>query len=155
MATYNKSQKQRHLEIIKDFLIYLNQRSKSMILKGGVALLLSYNLPRFYEDINPDGSDSEYFNIIKDYIESRKYSYRVQVDTNIVKRLFINYGDPDRLLKIESFNRLRYITNNETINSLGKRTYTIGELAVQKSRAYKDRDRKRDIFDVAFIVEKY
>ena len=84
---FKMSWKKLHYEVIKDFLIYLNQKSEGYILKGGTALMLLYKLDRFSEDIDLDGTNKNILkNILNEYCKKKGYYFRVAKDTDTVLR---------------------------------------------------------------------
>ncbi len=149
--------------VIRTFLEYLNGHTDRYVLKGGTALYLCYNLDRFSEDIDLDGSRDRYGlddraeNIVRAYCDSFGYTYRIAKDTPSVKRFFIHYQEEDAIktpLKVE-------ISYRERINSFvptvidGIRTYDLNTLFAMKKGAYESRDTLRDLYDVSFLCATY
>lgn len=144
----------KHLEIIKQFLEYINKKTDNFILKGGTSLLMCYKLDRFSEDIDLDSNDLSFFNYIDEFCKKYNYTYRNAKDTNVVKRCILNYGE-DKKLKIEvSYRDLNLnkidITKINDIN-----VYNINKLCILKSSAYSGRDKLRDLYDLCFIINNY
>lgn len=148
--------RKHHGEIIKEFLIYLNKRTDSFILKGGTSLMMCYNLNRFSEDIDLDGTHSKQIkSIISNFCQTGGYSYRVAKDTDTVKRFMINYGNAQKPLKIEISYRRKNISQDEYTKINGITVYNINNLCMMKVNAYSARDKIRDLFDLVFICNKY
>ena len=87
-----------HLEIMKDFVQFINNKSSKFILKGGTSLMLYYNLDRFSEDLDFDSTDTKFFVYVNEFVRqySKKYvglTYRNAKDTDTVKRALIHYGN--------------------------------------------------------------
>lgn len=145
----------RHLQVISEFMVYLNHRSKLYILKGGTALMLCYNLTRFSEDIDLDGFAQDINDIVDEFCNLHKFTYRIAKNTKTVKRFMVHYGE-DKPLKIEVSYRLKsndIFSETNTIN--GVLVYTVQRLMHLKLGAYEGRDKIRDLFDVVFIGTHY
>jgi predicted nucleotidyltransferase component of viral defense system len=149
-----------HGEVIKDFLLYLNTKSNKFVLKGGTSLMMCYNLTRFSEDIDLDGSDKNtFFSIIDCFVNdfSQKYNginYRRAKDTDTVKRVFIHYGG-DKPLKVEVSYRKKTIDINDCCILNGILVYNIDAIMFMKLNAFNSRDKIRDLYDVTFIYLNY
>ena len=55
-----------HGKVLKAFVLALNKKSNSYILKGGTSLMLCYGLTRFSEDIDLDA-----YHISKGFLSSK------------------------------------------------------------------------------------
>ena len=135
----------QHGEEIKHFVHYLKSISNDYILKGGTALALCYGLDRFSEDIDLDAKNKGIIPIIEAYCIKNKYSLRVSKDTHIGERCFINYGNDERPLKIETSHRRKDIPADELNIVNGILTYKIDPLCIMKTNAYLNRDRTRSL----------
>ena len=149
--------KENHLQVINEFLESINKDTDQFILKGGTALLTCYQLDRFSEDIDFDSrSKQNIISLIDQFSKQNGYSYRVGKDTNTVKRTFIDYGNAEHKLKVETSYRQKKIIDEEDYTRInGISVYTIDRLFQQKCDAYLGRDRIRDIYDLCYIYENY
>lgn len=148
--------REKHFDIIKEFLKFLNKNSEEFILKGGTALLTCYGLDRFSEDIDLDAiSKRNIEKIIEEFCRMNLYTYRMVKDTDTTKRFFITYNDTGRSLKIEVSYRRNKIDFSEyqRINEI--LVYNINELCLMKANAYTGRDKIRDLYDICFICNNY
>jgi len=148
--------REKHFDIIKEFLKFLNKNSQEFILKGGTALLTCYGLDRFSEDIDLDATSKRNIEkIIEEFCRKNSYTYRVVKDTDTTKRFFLTYDDTGRSLKIEVSYRRNNIESSEfqKINEI--LVYNINELCLMKANAYTGRDKIRDLYDICFICNNY
>ncbi len=67
--------KQTHLKVIKDFLIFLNKRTNAFVLKGGTGLSVCYDLDRFSEDLDFDTNRSDITSIVKSFCKIYGYKF--------------------------------------------------------------------------------
>lgn len=144
------------VEIINEFLHYLNKRSSDYILKGDTSLITCYGLESFSDYIELDCVRSVNIkNIIGDFCNIRGYTYRVAKDTNTVKKFMINY-DNDRIpLIVEVSYRKRIIEQDEYIRIKGITVYNIDDICRMKMYAYISGDKIRDLYDLSFICKNY
>ena len=145
----------KHKSVIEDFLNFLNSRTDNFVLKGGTGLMECYGLSRMSEDIDLDGKEKDIANYVEIFCKDRGYTFRISKDTDTVKRYFINYGNVGKPLKIEASFRRQSIPENEIKKINGITVYDINTIAVMKAGAYSSRDKLRDMFDVAFIVNTF
>jgi predicted nucleotidyltransferase component of viral defense system len=145
----------RHGEAITDFIAFLNRDNKDYVLKGGAALSTCYELDRFSEDVDLDGTERRLIEVIQAFCGYNGYDYRVAKDTNTVQRCMINYGNAERPLKVETSYRRLSIAADEITRVSGILVYKIEPLCVMKINAYTGRDRIRDLYDLAFICNRY
>lgn len=138
----------RHLEVITDFVRYLNSKSDRFVLKGGTALLLCYGLNRFSEDIDLNGFGAGLAILVKSFCTHYSYTYRVAKSTKQVERYMINYGG-SKPLKVESSFRDKLMEDTVIVD--GILVYSINSLCVMKLTAYNNRDKLRDLYDIVFI----
>jgi hypothetical protein len=147
----------QHGETIISFLDYLNRQTDGFILKGGIALLACYELDRFSEDIDLDSKSQGTMiePVISAFCKNGSYSYRTAKDTDLVKRYMVHYGNIGKPLKIEVSFRRSIIDENEYTNINGFIVYTLESLCCQKSIAYNNRDKIRDLYDLCFICKRW
>ena len=156
MSNLTPEQMKKHVEVMQDFLRFLNLKTNNYVLKGGTALLFGYKLDRFSEDLDFDSVDPRTFKDVLDkYCRLRGYSYTTKKDTETVKRYMLQYDATVPALKMEISFRSKEIPLGWTTYIDGMKVYTIDALAQKKALAYNGRDRIRDLYDVSFIVNKY
>jgi predicted nucleotidyltransferase component of viral defense system len=149
------------LNITKD----ISRNTKAgLVLKGGTALLLCYNLPRYSTDLDYDGFS---YNLdlsknIEDGVKKSNLKVKeiiTKKDTDTVKRYMLHCEEaPFDPLKIEiSFRNMDYLINNKDCFSAinGINVYSINHLADFKANAFLERTTARDIYDLAFLLKKY
>lgn len=150
-----------HGEAVRAVLRGINSASDNpFILKGGTALMECYGLDRFCEDIDVDAaranvSSSRFFGAIESVCTKEGYAWRKAKATAAVCRAFIDYGDGERPLKVELSLRRPIVEAERTSVVDGILAYTISELCKQACAALMSRDGVCDLFDVAFIAERY
>lgn len=144
-----------HKKVILDVLRALNKETDAFILKGGTALMTCYKLDRFSEDIDLDSTHKRMKEFIRRYSVQRKYDFRIAKDTPSVQRFFVNYGNVEKPLKIETSFRNHQIPEEFVTNVNGIEVYTIDRLAQLKASAYQNRDKIRDLYDLCFICNKH
>ena len=145
----------KHGKVIDNFLADLSTIQKNaFVLKGGTALLKCYGLDRFSEDISLDGIKKNIIEFIDKFCRKNGYEYKIVADTDIVKRVFINYGG-DKPLKVEVSYRKRNIPKEHYVNINGINVYTIDILCLMKINAYMSRDKLRDLYDLCYIGDRY
>ncbi|WEV72928.1 nucleotidyl transferase AbiEii/AbiGii toxin family protein [Bifidobacterium sp. ESL0790] len=150
-----------HRAAIDNILRSLNApESNPFILKGGTALMACYGLDRFSEDIDLDGEranipSSRFFGAVETACRKHGYSWRKAKDTPAMRRAFVDYGNPERPLKIEASFRRKQVPATETTMINGIRVYTISRLCELKVGAYLNRDKIRDLYDITFIADHY
>lgn len=146
-----------HLDVIRDFLFFLNSRSNQFVLKGGTSLLLFYSLDRFSEDIDLDGFGNGFVNIVNEFADSRPYivSKRIPKDTDTVKRAFIHYKGGTKPLKIEVSYRKKILRKESYKKINNVLVYSINDIFRMKINAYNSRDKVRDLYDLCFIYKYY
>ena len=133
--------------------------SLPLALKGGTALLLCYGLDRFSEDIDLDGRKKLNLQSRLGAVLSNvttEHDIRIVKDTDTVQRIKIRYKTPVATgnLKIE----VSYRTGFDEVDLAeinGIKTYKIPRLIEQKLRALEGRTTARDLYDVAFLAERY
>ena len=155
MVNLTKTQNEQKLEMYS-FLVFLNRHSNQYILKGGTALMFAYNLNRFSEDIDLDGTNKEKIKeIIDKYCKIYGKTYNIKKDTDTVFRVMLKYNEKKDPLKIEVSFRAGFIPEDAYQKTIGVAVYNINNLANMKAMAYMGRNRLRDLFDITFIVNNY
>ena len=133
---------------------------KPLILKGGTALMLAYNLDRYSEDIDYD-SDTK-IDLAK-HLESIMQKTRMQYEivtkkqTDTTSRVSVKYTTGKAkgiLLKIEVKNN-RQISSDDISNHPGFLVYTVNKICEQKLHASSERIKARDFYDLGFIAGHY
>lgn len=157
MQQYQKDR----LELIKEILPLLGD---NYILKGGTALKLYYGLDRYSDDIDLD-SVSGYMNIknhLSKHKDFNKWEVQHKKSTDTVSRFMIDYKATNHNgaypLKIEISSRNKNLLSNklleyQKINDVN--VYSLKELINQKINAYSNRDKIRDFYDIAFLLENH
>jgi len=130
--------------------------SKDIIFKGGSSLLFVYGLDRFSEDLD---FDSLYPISIKSVINTLKplnfTDANIKKDTDTTKRAILNFEN-NISIKLEISNRDKDIDLEDTKNLINNmRVYTINKIVNLKLDAMANRTTARDLYDIAFIVDKY
>ncbi len=133
-----------------------------MVLKGGTALRLCYNLNRFSEmldfdcakALNLESTIKEIFaQLGKNKSHLRNPTIDVTKDTKTVRRYRINYGDGINL-KLDT--SLRGTPDDNHLTELnGILTYKIDQLIKQKLNALNSRTAARDLHDVIYLYEHF
>lgn len=147
--------KAEHIKTIQSFLSFINLQSTNFVLKGDTALSACYNFNRFSEDINLNSTDKNFTSFVDEYCKHNNYEYCVDKDTSLMKRCFINYGNAEKLLKVEVSYRRKEILQNETTVINGIRVYNIDNLCAMKTTAYSSKGKLNDLYDICFICNNY
>ena len=151
-----------HLEVMTAICHAFNKKGLPMVLKGGTALKLCYDLDRFSEDLdfdcakalNLETSIKEVFTYLgktKPHLRNPKID--LKKDTDTVRRYRIIYNN-DKNLKLETSLR-DAPADNDLINKNGILTYKINRLIQQKISALNGRTAARDLHDVIYLYENY
>lgn len=150
----NYKDKERHLTLIRDVISHLFSTSASsdLVLKGGTALLLYYDLKRFSEDIDLDATSVNIGNILKRYASKKGYTLRITKNSDLVKRYMIDY-DEGASLKIEVSYRQTRFRESDINEFSGVRVYTLDKILKLKIVAFlsNNRNKIRDLYDIAHI----
>lgn len=146
---------ERRIKIIKNILPQLGE---NFILKGGTALTLFYNCPRFSEDIDLD-SKTNNMNFLNHLKIDQKWQVNIKKDTNTVFRAMIDYGDKKNggnyPLKIEVSSRNKNFIGDkdyEYSKINGIYVYNLDVIAKMKVQAFLSRTKARDIFDIGYLL---
>jgi len=159
--TLNDAQAE-HLEVMTAVCLSFYKKGLPMVLKGGTALRLCYNLDRFSEDLDFDCAKALNLNsAIKEIFTQlgkikphlRNPTIDITKDTNTVRRYRITYGDGVSL-KLET--SLRGTPDDNHLTELnGILTYKIDQLIKQKFGALNGRTAARDLHDVIYLYENF
>ena len=153
-----KESKEKHEKVIHEFLKSLNNTTDNYVLKGGTALMECYDLDRFSEDVDLDSGDHGTISkVVDDFCEKNGYQFRIAKDTQTVQRYMIHYDDAygHKPLKVEISYRNGYVEPSIQHKVDGVRVYNINMMCMFKANAYAQRDKLRDLYDLAFIITKY
>lgn len=146
---------EKHREVEEGFLDFLGQDAP-FVLKGGTSLMLCYGLDRFSEDLDFDAASlsAQLERYAKPFAERNGYNYYLKNNTPTTQRCTIHYGG-EKPLKIEvSYRRGRIPPSTIDIVNETK-VHTLETLARMKLGAYMARDRIRDLYDVAWLVNEH
>jgi hypothetical protein len=128
-----------------------------MVLKGGTALLLAYQLDRFSEDLDFDSDkkihlENRIFNAASKHAKVKRIDILKNTPTVSRYRLLYETSHGTARLKIEtSFRSIP--TESQMIN--GIKVYPIETLIKQKLNAFENRTRARDLYDINFLAKKF
>ena len=153
------SLEKKHIEFMAE--IARSLVGAPMVLKGGAALILAYGLDRYSDDLDFDSSVS--LNLDKKIKSSAKNqnitvnSIVLKKDTETTKRYIVTYQSKEgkARLKIETSFRDAEIEIDTVTIIDGIKTYKAGMLVGQKLHASENRDKVRDLYDIAFLVNNY
>lgn len=142
----------------------LSELGDEYILKGGTALMFFYGLNRFSEDIDLDarGSLEKVEKVLQKTITENQWQYRVTKNTDIVFRMMIDYGGKNDLgnypLKLEVSGRNKKMINGNVLKVRKIKdvsVYDLSVLASMKLLAFAKREKIRDFYDIAFLVNRH
>ena len=157
-----EEQQVEHTEVMANLCKAFKKKSLPLVLKGGTALKLCYDITRFSEDLDFDCIKAlNLETTIKDVFAHlgkakphlRNPEISITKDTQTVRRYRIVYNK-DKNLKLEiSF---RGMPDDEDVVEInGILTYKIERLIRQKLGALYGRTAARDLHDVIYLYEKY
>jgi len=154
-----KNWKEDRLKIIKEILPALGD---NFYLKGGTALLFYYGLDRFSEDIDLDSTSTNMDITGKlKRLNHKDWNLSIKKNTETVFRVMVNYGatnqNGDYPLKIEISSRNKNLLREKFFkceNFDGVNVYSLDEILKMKIRAFDQRDKIRDFYDLAFYLKK-
>ena len=151
-----------HLEVMTAICHAFRKKGLPMVLKGGTALKLCYELDRFSEDLdfdcakalNLETSIKEVFSDLgKAKPHLRNPTLSLKKNTETVRRYRITYNG-DKNLKLET--SLRDAPDEkDLIEKHGILTYKINRLINHKISALNGRTAARDLHDVIYLYENY
>ncbi|MBQ7262088.1 MAG: nucleotidyl transferase AbiEii/AbiGii toxin family protein [Synergistaceae bacterium] len=133
-------------------------------MKGGTALLLTRGLDRFSEDMDFDLSPGSVADLEASIRKAAKKvgididRINIKKDTATTKRYMVHYDvastEDVTPLKIEC--SMRHPIDHRSVEMIdGIRTYSISRMMDLKTDAFTHRTRGRDIYDLAFLMERY
>ncbi len=116
--------------------------------------MLYYKLDRFSEDLDFDSPYPISVNSLRGILK-KVGEISVRKDTDTVKRLLLKPFNKSFSIKVEISLR-GYKPVDETVR-IGERLklYSVNDLCLQKLSALVDRGKARDLYDLAFLVEKW
>jgi len=155
MKDFTPAQKQ-HMRVMQ--AIARNVINTPMVLKGGTALLLCYGLDRFSEDLDFDCEKRINLETrIKVAVTNLAFVQDIKVakaGDNVTRYKVIFSGPTEFGLKIETSHREKANPADITVID-GIKVYKLEILAHMKLQALQNRTTSRDLYDVAFIAQKY
>lgn len=147
------------VQILKD--IYSDRELANLLgFKGGTALMMFYDLPRFSIDLDFDLLNPDKEKIVFEKVRKIILSYGSIHDEAIKfygPLLVLDYGVDERKLKVEISNRV-FDNRYETRNYLGisMQVMVVSDMFAHKLCALLDRNSStnRDIFDLWFFLQR-
>ena len=133
---------------------------KPLVLKGGTALILAYNLDRYSEDIDYDSNTRvELTDALEKIMRATRMEYNIVTKTHTAttSRSIIHYSTgrvKDQILKVEIKNNLR-ISFDEVNKAHGFSVYSINTLCRGKLRTTSKRIKPRDFYDLGYIAKRF
>ena len=154
---------QERIRIMREISLEMS-KSGPAVLKGGTSLLLVRGLARFSEDLDfdlPPGTIGDLRSPIEKVMQSLSIAVsniNTKKDTPTTRRYMLHYksavSGEASCLKIEF--SMRNTINPDDVEIIEDlRVYRIAKLADLKADAFIARDRGRDTYDVAFLLEHY
>ena len=148
---------QLHVRIMREVLCAVQETP--LVLKGGTALLLCYGLDRFSEDLDFDAPkklnlESRIEHALRPITQQLRITRTKDTDT--VQRYRIEYecAAVQSRLKVEVSCR-DAVADADVLVREAVRTYRIGRLIEQKTRAMENRTTARDLYDVHFLATHF
>lgn len=153
---FNQKEKESHAGLMLLILKKIQQNNIPLVLKGGTALMLEYNLSRFSEDIDLDSAHSSKKPRIDSILKSISgiTSFSIKKQTETTRRYSVLYGD-DKRLKIEISYREIADKNDFKQSELGFLVYKPQKLIEQKLNALEQRTAARDLHDIIFLLTQH
>jgi len=159
---YTEEQQKDHELVMQTICESFLKKKLPMVLKGGTALKLCYDLDRFSEDLDFDSAkplklessiEDVFSQLGKGQPKFRKPEISLTKKTETVRRYRVTYADNVNL-KIET--SLRGTPDDKDITEInGILTYKISVLIKQKLSALQGRTTARDLHDVIYLYETY
>ena len=148
-----------HNQLIKT--IVNNLGDTPLILKGGTALMLAYNMDRYSEDIDYDSNtkldlESLLHTIMQDNTRMN-FTLNTKKDTDTTSRVLIHYSTEkisSGILKVEIKNNI-HLEAEEIHNAPGFFVYSIDRLCQDKIETSRERIKPRDFYDLGYIANRY
>lgn len=164
--------------IVREYweIVILKELSQSLIntaiiFKGGTALRLSYNSPRFSEDLDFDLSekiifskfekviydiDAKYSEITLKDIAKKYYTFIAQFsirEPNLLKNFSIKIEISTRNIRKKDYAEPRILISPVTDIQVLINTAKIESIETEKKQAIKTRKQSRDLFDLWYIAQ--
>lgn len=147
------------VQILKD--IYSDRElANSLGFKGGTALMMFYDLPRFSIDLDFDLLNKDKEKLVYEKVRKIILSYgsiHDEASKFFGPLLVLDYGLDERKLKVEISNRM-FGSSYEIRNYLGinMQVMVVADMFAHKLCALLDRDSStnRDIFDIWFFLQR-
>lgn len=162
LMEYTEEQQKDHELVMQTICESFLKKKLPMVLKGGTALKLCYDLDRFSEDLDFDSAkplklessiEEVFSHLGKGQSKFRKPEISLTKETKTVRRYRVTYADNVNL-KIET--SLRGTPDDQDITEInGILTYKISVLIKQKLSALHGRTTARDLHDVIYLYETY
>ncbi len=159
---WTEKEQQEHTLVMASICQSFRENALPMVLKGGTALKLCYNLDRFSEDLDFDSVkplnlqtpiNKVFAQLGKSRPHLRNPEITITKDTATVRRYRILYGG-DKRLKLET--SFRHQPSDDALTEVnGILTYKISYLIQQKLKAFTGRTAARDLHDVVYLYEHY
>ncbi len=134
---------------------------KPLVLKGGTALMLAYDLDRYSEDIDYDSNTKiDLPSCLNDVMSNHtrmRYEIATKKHTDTTSRVYITYSTEktkDVTLKVETKNN-RHLSVDDIRSEPGFKVYTIDKICQHKLYASSERIKARDFYDLGFIARHY
>ncbi len=135
--------------------------TKPLVLKGGTALMLAYDLDRYSEDIDYDSNTkidlvAEVGTIMRENTRMQ-YSIKSKKITDTTSRIFVNYTTEnieEETLKIEVKNNLA-LQLEDIQNDRGFNVYSINWICQNKIDITRSRIKPRDFYDLGHISRQF
>lgn len=154
---FNQFRENTIIEVIQ--VLAKSEAGSNIAFKGGTALKLFYNLPRYSEDIDYDSrskiSPQKLMGIIKAAIARRRWEITDDAVKYHTVLLELRFAGPERnfRVKIEISTREKELkTTIESLRGVPVLTLEPSFLMTEKLIAFVERQAGRDIFDAWFIL---
>jgi predicted nucleotidyltransferase component of viral defense system len=154
---FNQFRENTIIEVIQ--ILAKSEAGSNIAFKGGTALKLFYNLPRYSEDIDYDSlskiSPQKLMEIIKPAIAKRRWEITDDAVKYYTVLLELRFAGPERnfRVKIEISTRKKELkTTIESLRGVPVLTLEPSFLMTEKLITFVERQAGRDIFDAWFIL---
>jgi predicted nucleotidyltransferase component of viral defense system len=154
---FNQFRENTIIEVIQ--VLAKSEAGSNIAFKGGTALKLFYNLPRYSEDIDYDSLSTippqKLMGIIKSAIAKRRWEITDDAVKYHTVLLELRFAGPERnfRVKIEISTREKELkTNIESLRGVPVLTLEPSFLMTEKLITFVERQAGRDIFDAWFIL---
>jgi hypothetical protein len=146
---------EKHLVAVRQVAEGLAKDNMWLVFKGATALALFEGLDRFHPDITFDCREGYAFlPRLESICEELSYSCHVDLLSDDVKCMLVNYGDDEHQIKVEAFwNRSWSAGKIRKVE--GMQTYTDVILFEQILRAYNEYPKIARLWDLMFLYERF